>query len=60
LIFSVSPLIHGKLKKSTVQFHTSKNILKRIKQRNPGARKIAEVPFSGASFESQEPVLRAS
>jgi len=26
LIFSVSPLIHVKLKKSTVEFHTSKNI----------------------------------
>ena len=32
--FSVSPLIHVKLKKSTVEFHTSKNILKMIKQRN--------------------------
>jgi hypothetical protein len=34
LIFSVSPLRHIKLKKSTVEFHTSKNILKMIKQRN--------------------------
>ena len=32
--FSVSPRIHLKLKKSTVEFHTSKNILKMIKQRN--------------------------
>jgi hypothetical protein len=32
--FSVSPLIHVKYKKSTVEFHTSKNILKMIKQRN--------------------------
>jgi hypothetical protein len=34
LIFSVSSLIHVKIKKSTVEFHTSKNILKMIKQRN--------------------------
>ena len=34
LILYVSPLIHVKLKKSTVEFHTSKNILKMIKQRN--------------------------
>jgi len=34
LIFSVSPLIHVKLKKSTVEFHTFKNILKMIKQSN--------------------------
>jgi hypothetical protein len=32
--FSVSPLMHVKLKKSTVEFHASKNILKMIKQRN--------------------------
>ena len=34
LIFSVSALIHIKLRKRTVEFHTSKNILKMIKQRN--------------------------
>jgi hypothetical protein len=33
-IFSVSPLIQVKLEKSTVEFHTSKNILKMIKERN--------------------------
>ena len=32
--FSVSPLTHVKLQKSIVEFHTSKNILKMIKQRN--------------------------
>jgi hypothetical protein len=32
--FFVSPLIHVKLNKSTVEFHTSKNILKMIKERN--------------------------
>ena len=33
-IFFVSPLIHIKLKKSTIEFHISKNILKMIKQTN--------------------------
>ena len=36
--FSVSPLIHVKKKKITVEFHTSKNILKMIKQRNQSCK----------------------
>ena len=35
LIFSVSPLIHVKFKKNTLEFHISKNILKMIKTKKP-------------------------
>jgi hypothetical protein len=43
--FYVSPLIHVKLnKKSTVEFHTSKNILKKIKQRNQSPQVLFYIP----------------
>jgi hypothetical protein len=41
--FFVSPLIHVKFKKGTVEFHISKNILEMIKQRNQSRQVLSYI-----------------
>jgi hypothetical protein len=48
--FLYHPLIHVKLKKSTVEFHTSKNILKMIKQRNQSRQVLFYIEYTFIHF----------